>query len=38
MEEDYDKHMTRAFTAIIEDNQENVLFEDVHFERIPKFQ
>lgn len=35
MLEDFDKHMTRAFTEVI-DNDQDVLFEDVHFERIPK--
>ena len=35
MFEDYDKHMTGAFTEVIQ-NDQNVLFEDIHFERIPK--
>ena len=36
MDEEYDKHMTRAFTGVIEDEQEGVVFQDVHFKRIPK--
>ena len=35
MLEDFDKHMTRAFTEVIQNGQD-VLFEDIHFERIPK--
>ena len=36
MDEDYDKDMTQPFTEVIEDDQEAVVFQKVHFERIPK--
>jgi len=36
MDEEYDKHMTKAFTGVIEDEQDGVVFQDVHFKRIPK--